>query len=183
LIRRDAMEIICKKIKNEVIVSANGFISRDLFSTLEKPSNFYMIGSMGLASSIALGICMKKPRKKIFVFDGDGNILMNLNSLVTIGSFQPKNLIHVIFDNKMHESTGGQPTHSKEIDISKIAKSTNYKIFKTNSKNSLEKILEKIKQNSGPILIQIQVSKSTEKSSRVDIDPPDIKSRFIKAIN
>tara|TARA_B100001540_G_C15815383_1_gene646960 strand:- start:2307 stop:2858 length:552 start_codon:yes stop_codon:yes gene_type:complete len=183
LIRRDAMETICKQIKNEIIVSANGFISRDLFSTLEKPSNFYMIGSMGLASSIALGICMKKPRKKIFVFDGDGNILMNLNSLVTIGSFQPKNLIHIIFDNKMHESTGGQPTHSKEIDISKIAKSANYKVFKTNSKNSLEKILEKVKQNSGPVLIQIQVSKSTEKSSRVEIDPPNIKSRFIKAIN
>jgi len=183
LIRRDAIEIICKKTKNDIIVSANGFISRDLFSTLEKPSNFYMIGSMGLASSIALGLSIKKPRKKIFVFDGDGNILMNLNSLVTIGSFKPKNLIHIIFDNKMHESTGAQPTHSREIDISKIAQSVNYKIFKANSKNSLEKILEKIKQNSGPILIHVQVSKSTEKSSRVDIDPPNIKSRFIKAIN
>ena len=183
MIRREAMEIICRKIKNDIIVSANGFISRDLFSTLEKPSNFYMIGSMGLASSIALGLSMKKPRKKIFVFDGDGNILMNLNSLVTIGSFEPKNLIHIIFDNKMHESTGGQPTHSREIDISKIAKSVNYKIFKTNSKKSLEKSLKKIKQNSGPILIQIEVSKSIEKSPRVNIDPPKIKSRFIKAIN
>ncbi len=65
----------------------------------------------------------------------------------------------------------------------KIAQSVNYKIFKANSKNSLEKILGKIKQNSGPILIHVQVSKSTEKSSRVDIDPPNIKSRFIKAIN
>ena len=183
MIRRDAMEIICKKFKNDIIVSANGFISRDLFSTLEKPTNFYMIGSMGLASSIALGLSIKKPQKKIFVFDGDGNILMNLNSLVTIGSLEPKNLIHIIFDNKMHESTGGQPTHSREINISKIAKAANYKIFKTHSKKSLEKILGKIKQNCGPILIQIQVSKSKGKSSRVDIDPPNIKSRFIKAIN
>ena len=81
-----------------------------------------MIGSMGLASSIGLGIALKKPKKRIFVFDGDGNILMNLSSLVTIGSLQPKNLIHVIFDNNVHESTGGQPTYSNQIDISKIAK-------------------------------------------------------------
>ena len=71
MIRRDAMEIICKKFKNDIIVAANGFISRDLFSTLEKPTNFYMIGSMGLASSIALGLSIKKPQKKVFVFDGD----------------------------------------------------------------------------------------------------------------
>ena len=183
MIRRDAMEIICKKIKNDIIVSANGFISRDLFSTLKKPTNFYMIGSMGLASSISLGIALKNPRKKIFVFDGVGNILMNLNSLVTIGSLEPKNLIHIIFDNKIHESTGGQPTHSTEINISKIAKAANYKIFKTKSKKSLEKILESIKQKQGPILILIQISKSKEKSSRVDMDPPLIKSSFMKAIN
>ena len=183
MIRKDAIEIVCKYLKQEIIVSANGFISRDVYTSLDKNTNFYMIGSMGLASSIGLGIALKKPKKRVFVFDGDGNILMNLNSLVTIGSLEPKNLIHVIFDNKMHESTGGQPTHSREINISKIAKAANYKIFKTNSKKSLEKILGKIKQNCGPILLQIQVSKSTEKSSRVDIDPPNIKSRFIKAIN
>ena len=183
MIRKEAVKIIANHIGKNPIISANGFMSRDLFEVNDKESNFYMIGSMGLASSIGLGIALKNPTKKVFVFDGDGNILMNLNSLVTIGSFEPKNLIHIIFDNKMHESTGGQPTHSREIDISKIAKSVNYKIFKTNSKKSLEKSLKKIKQNSGPILIQIEVSKSIEKSPRVNIDPPKIKSRFIKAIN
>ena len=100
MIRKEAVEIVCKFLKDEIVVSANGFISRDVFSSLEKNSNFYMIGSMGLASSIGLGIALKKPKKKIFVFDGDGNILMNLGSLVTIGSLQPRNLIHIIFDNK-----------------------------------------------------------------------------------
>ena len=108
---------------------------------------------------------------------------MNLGSLVTIGSLQPKNLVHIIFDNKMHESTGGQPTYSETIDLSKIAKASNYKIFKINSKSSLTKILVNIKQNAGPILLLIQVSKSKEKSLRVDIDPVEIKRRFIKAIN
>ena len=183
MIRREAIEIICNKFKKNIVVSANGFISRDLFSTLEKNTNFYMIGSMGLASSIALGIAIKKPSKKIFVFDGDGNILMNLGSLVTIGSLQPKNLVHIIFDNKMHESTGGQPTHSKTIDLSKIAKAVNYKIFKINSKISLTKTLGIINQNMGPILLLIQISKSKEKSSRVDIDPVEIKKRFTREIN
>ena len=91
MIRKDAISIVCNKIKNDVIVSANGFISRDVYSSLEKDTNFYMIGSMGLASSIGLGIALKKPKKRIFIFYGDGNILMNLGSIVTIGNIQPKN--------------------------------------------------------------------------------------------
>ena len=82
MIRRDAIETVCSYAKNDIIVSANGFISRDLYSSLEKDTNFYMIGSMGLASSIGLGIALKKKRKKIFIFDGDGNILMNLGLLL-----------------------------------------------------------------------------------------------------
>ncbi len=88
--RKDAIKIISEYVKDEPIISANGLISRELFNTYEKESNFYMIGSMGLASSIGLGVALKNPRKRIFVFDGDGNILMNLGSLVTIGSLKPK---------------------------------------------------------------------------------------------
>ena len=183
MIRRDAMEIVCQYVKNDIIISANGFISRDLFSSLEKNTNFYMIGSMGLASSIGLGIALKKPRKRIFVFDGDGNILMNLGSLVTIGSLRPKNLIHLIFDNKIHESTGGQPTHSKEINISKIAKVSNYKVFSVKTKKSLEKILKEIPNLQGPILIHIHLNQGIKKSSRVNISPEKIKTRFMNAIN
>ena len=96
MIRKEAMEIAVKEIGECPIISANGYISRDLFNVLDKKSNFYMIGSMGLASSIGLGVALKNPGKRIFVFDGDGNILMNLGSLVTIGSMKPKNLIHII---------------------------------------------------------------------------------------
>ena len=104
---------------DDQIISANGFISRDLFTTIDKASNFYMIGSMGLASSIGLGVALKNPKKKIFVFDGDGNILINLGSLTTIGSLKPKNLVHVIFDNSVHESTGSQPTNTNFVSIEK----------------------------------------------------------------
>ena len=82
--RINAMQEIVKYTKNSITISANGFISRDLHFLNEKDSNFYMIGSMGLASSIGLGVALKNPKKQIFVFDGDGNILMNLGSLTTI---------------------------------------------------------------------------------------------------
>lgn len=182
MIRKEAVEIIANTCKNYPIVSANGYISRDLFETCEKPSNFYMIGSMGLASSIALGIALKKPKKRIFVFDGDGNILMNLGSLATIGKIKPKNLIHVVFDNSIHESTGGQPTHSSVISIEKIAKVCGYKIFKINSKMEFKKVLAKIKKIKGPILILVKISKSKIISKRVDINAVKIKQRFIKSL-
>ena len=125
-------------------------MSRDLFEVNDKESNFYMIGSMGLASSIGLGIALKNPTKKVFVFDGDGNILMNLGSLVTIGSLKPKNLVHVVFDNNSHESTGNQPTSSSQINLAKIAKTVNYKIFVVQSKTKLMSILKELKNLQGP---------------------------------
>ena len=181
--RKEAIEFISERINNSPIIAANGFISRDLFSSSEKKTNFYMIGSMGLASSIGLGIALKKPKKRIFIFDGDGNILMNLNSLVTIGSLQPKNLIHIIFDNNVHESTGGQPTHSNQIDISKIAKTLRYTIFSVRTKKSLENTLEKIRNMKGPIMIVVKIQQNKEnKSERVRISPIKIKERFMQNI-
>jgi sulfopyruvate decarboxylase subunit beta len=180
--RSESMKVITEYLKNEIIVSANGFISRDLFSIKEKPTNFYMIGSMGLSSSIGLGIALKNPQKKIYVFDGDGNILMNLGSLVTIGSIQPKNLIHIIFDNGSHESTGGQPTSTNIIQIEKIAKAVHYKVFRTNNKKQLIKIMHDSKNFSGLIMILIKISKSTQIGKRISFSPIEIKKRFVNSL-
>jgi len=180
--RSESIKIISQHIGNEIIVAANGFISRDLFEINEKPSNFYMIGSMGLSSSIGLGIALKNPRKHVYVFDGDGNILMNLGSLTTIGSLQPKNLIHIIFDNNSHESTGGQPTNTSKIQIEKIGKAANYKVFRTNNEKQLIKILHKSKNLLGPIMILIKITKSKQISNRVDLTPINIKRRFMESI-
>ena len=182
MIRKEAIGIISKKIGNQSIVAANGFISRDLFEINDKNSNFYMIGSMGLASSIGLGLALKNPKKRFFIFDGDGNLLMNLGSLVTIGALKPKNLIHVVFDNSSHESTGGQPTISKKIQIDTLAKTLKYKTYKATTKGELEKMLEKIKKMKGPILILIKISKSKTTSKRIDINTVKIKQRFMKSL-
>ena len=182
MIRKEVVEILAKNAGNNPIVAANGFMSRDLFEVNDKKSNFYMIGSMGLASSIGLGIALKKPKKRVFVFDGDGNILMNLGSLVTIGSLKPKNLIHVVIDNNSHESTGGQPTYSSRINLEKIAKNTGYKIFKIKSKNNLISTLKIIKKFQGPIFLLIKISKSKERSKRVSWKPKTIRDRVMNSL-
>ena len=182
MIRKEAMKIVIDEIGQNPIVSANGFISRDLFNVCDKKNNFYMIGSMGLASSIGLGVAIKNPQKQIFVFDGDGNILMNLGSLVTIGSLKPKNLIHIIFDNASHESTGGQPTNSKSIKIKKLAESVNYRVFETDNESKLRTILSGLKKNSGPIMIIIKIKTKKIISQRITHKPIIIKKRFMDSI-
>ena len=182
MIRKEAMEIAVKEIGEYPIISANGYISRDLFNVLDKKSNFYMIGSMGLASSIGLGVALKNPGKRIFVFDGDGNILMNLGSLVTIGSMKPKNLIHIIFDNNSHESTGGQPSNSKNVKIGKIGESANYKVYNTNTKLGFKQVLKKIKNNSGPIMIIVKIKAKKIVSQRITHRPIKIRDRFMKSL-
>jgi len=181
LIRKEAINIVAEKIGDQPIISANGFISRDLFEVCDKNSNFYMIGSMGLASSIGLGLALQNPKKTIYVFDGDGNILMNLGSLTTISKLKPKNFIHIIFDNSSHESTGGQPTSTNKISIDAIAKAVNFKVFRCNSKKNLDETFKKIKNISGPIIILMKISKSEKISGRVSLPPKKIKSRFMKS--
>ena len=182
MIRKTAITIALEHIEfEERIISANGFISRDLFNISDTRPAFYMIGSMGLASSIGLGIALKDPGKKVFVFDGDGNILMNLGSLTTIGSLKPKNLVHLVFDNSVHESTGSQPTNTNFVSIEKIAKTCNYNhTFTTKTKNDFEKILRKIKKLNGPIMIVVKIQKSNNKKSpRINYEPLEIKERFM----
>ena len=182
MIRKDAIKIASDMIGDSPIISANGYISRDLFETDDKDTNFYMIGSMGLSSSIALGVALKNTRKRVYVFDGDGNILMNLGSLTTIGKLKPKNLIHLVFDNQSHDSTGGQPTNSENVDLCKIAEASNYKAFKTNSKTDLQKILNKVKTLDGPIMILIKISKGGNPGKRITYSPITIRKRFGKKL-
>jgi thiamine pyrophosphate-dependent acetolactate synthase large subunit-like protein len=86
-----------------------------------------MIGSMGLASSIGLGIALAQPTRRVLVLDGDGNVLMNLGTLATIAARAPENLLHVCFDNGAHASTGGQPTVSDLVRLDEVARAVGYR--------------------------------------------------------
>lgn len=96
--------------QNALLISNIGFPSRELYSICDRQENFYMLGSMGMASSIGLGLALAKPKRRVMVLDGDGSVLMNLGTLATIALHGPKNFLLVILDNCCYGSTGSQPT-------------------------------------------------------------------------
>src|SRR5436853_4685876 len=110
--RLQATRYVVQQVTDEPIIASLGNPKFDLFTAQDRPQNFYMWNSMGLASSMGLGLAMARPQQKVIVLDGDGALLMNLNSLPTAAARAPRNLIHVIWDNRQFELTGGQPTHT-----------------------------------------------------------------------
>jgi thiamine pyrophosphate-dependent acetolactate synthase large subunit-like protein len=108
--RLDATRIVVSSCPDAAIVASLGHPAYDLFAAGDRPRNFYTWGSMGMASSIGLGLALARPHLQVIVLDGDGSLLMNLGSLATIGLLQPSNLVLIVMDNEEYATTGGQPT-------------------------------------------------------------------------
>jgi len=121
--RIEAIRKIMKSVKNEVVISSTGMISRELYAICDRDRNFYMEGSMGCALAIGLGIALNS-KHKVIVISGDGAVLMSLGTMVLHKKLNPKNLKHYILDNNAHVSTGGQPTCSDAVDFAKLAPNT-----------------------------------------------------------
>jgi thiamine pyrophosphate-dependent acetolactate synthase large subunit-like protein len=120
LTRYNVLQRLASLLQGKIVICNTGFSSRELYSILDQPTNFYMLGSMGLASSIGLGVALFT-NKDVIVLDGDGSLLMNPNALFTIGREAPDNLIVVCIDNKVYGSTGNQPTLADKINLEKLA--------------------------------------------------------------
>jgi sulfopyruvate decarboxylase subunit beta len=122
--RIDAIAIIAEESESQdaLLIGNIGYPSRELYAVGDRPSNFYMLGSMGLASSIGLGLALARPDRRVIAIDGDGAVLMNLGSLATIADQDPKNYLLVILDNGCYGSTGSQPTcTSMRADLVRMA--------------------------------------------------------------
>jgi len=182
--RFEAIEAITGCLKgDELIISANGMISRELFSIRDSENNFYMLGSMGLASSIGFGLAFLVPSRKVLILDGDGNILMNLGSLTTIGHFSPGNLLHIVLDNEIHASTGGQPTVSGTATLEDIALGAGFqKVKRVYETEELREAVSQFKGSEGPLFILAKIEQGDKEVPRVPIDPVKIKERFMKVI-
>ena len=181
--RYDAVKAIVECLRNEYIIACNGMISRELFAIKDRTGNFYMLGSMGLASAIGLGASLAKPNEKIVILAGDGNILMSLGTLATIGKASPKNLIHIVLDNECHESTGGQATSSSITKLDIIAGSSGFANSKyADSTDMLKNVLTKFLRLEGPSFIHVKVNKKRVEVPRVSLAPPEIKDRFMKGL-
>jgi phosphonopyruvate decarboxylase len=109
-----------------VVLASTGFCGRELFALQDRPSHFYMVGSMGCVSAIALGLALSRPDLRVVALDGDGAALMRMGTFATIGAYAPPNLWHLLLDNAAHDSTGGQATVSRHISFAGIAAACGY---------------------------------------------------------
>ena len=120
--RREAIKIILQSLnEKDAALFTTGMISREAFDIRDRKSNFYMLGSMGLVSSVGLGLAQNM-RRKVFVFDGDGSTLMDMGAMAVVGAQRPSNLVHIVLDNESYQSTGAQRTMSSSGTAHTIAR-------------------------------------------------------------
>lgn len=173
------IEVLLGQLTNELVVSANGHISRQLFNCRDRSANFYMLGSMGLASSIALGVALAQPSRKVIAIDGDGNLLMSLGGLAMIGGCRPTNLIHIVIDNEQYATTGGQLSLSANVDLVNVALAAGYDTACA-SKSSLElcSSIHAALHRQGTTFIVAKTVADADVPPRVDRSPESIAERF-----
>lgn len=172
--RYDALSELQEFLVNKAIICNMGFPSRELYSVFDQKSNFYMLGSLGLASSIGLGVALFT-EKEIVVIDGDGSLLMNPNALISIGAVQPKNLTIVCLDNGTYGSTGNQPTWSSfGLNLENLARAVG--ITQTYVTTDPKKI--STFTGPGPKFVRLLIKPGNEKVGTIDLSASEIKNRF-----
>jgi thiamine pyrophosphate-dependent acetolactate synthase large subunit-like protein len=182
---RDALARIVPHLRDEVCVHANGFLSRAAFGARDADTCFYMIGSMGLASSIGLGVALARPERRVIVFDGDGNVLMNLGTLATIATLAPPNLLHVCFDNGAHASTGGQATIADRVALEEVARTVGYRwAGRVDGPDALDAALPAFLAREGPafLLVRIALGPPGPPGPRISWTPPEMTARLRRAL-
>ncbi len=177
--RAQAMGALLELITDQPLIICNGFPSREAQKLRDRDLNFYMIGSMGATAGIGLGLALSQPQKKVVVFDGDGNVLMSMGTLATIGALKPKNLVHVVFDNEVYGSTGNQPTYSRLVNLDKVAKASGYvNVERAREREDFVYEFKDMLASEGPSFLLIKVNEQIEDADRVAIEPVEITRRF-----
>jgi phosphonopyruvate decarboxylase len=161
------------------IVSTTGMCSRELFTLDDRDRNFYVVGSMGCALPIGLGVALNHAGP-VVVIDGDGAALMRMGSLATAGQYAPGNLVHVILDNGAHDSTGGQRTVSPGVDFAGVALACGYGLAATcRDAAGLEAAFRAACASTRPALIRVRIERGAMPNlGRPTIGPPDVARRF-----
>lgn len=181
--RIDAIAAVASEAGDALIVCNIGFPSRELYAVRDRPENFYMLGSMGMASSIGLGLALAQQRR-VIVLDGDGSVLMNLGTLTTIANYAPENYQLVILDNCAYGSTGSQPTcTSCKTDLAAMAKAAGIgevEGLEGIDGVSLAKTEEELKAalSSRAVVIVAKVDPGNANVPIIDLSPGQIIKRF-----
>ncbi|MCH8126193.1 phosphonopyruvate decarboxylase [candidate division KSB1 bacterium] len=184
--RNEALKTI-QSVSEEgtAVIATTGFTGRELCMLDDRDNQLYMVGSMGCALSIGIGIAINKPALKVIVVDGDGALLMRTGSMAATSMYAPANLIHILFNNEIHESTGGQQTLSGNISFPAIAKGFGYNhIFSTDDLNVFNNFIFKAMVMKGPIFIHLKTHPGVPKNlGRPSVKPEQVKERFMKYLD
>ncbi|HET7344107.1 MAG TPA: thiamine pyrophosphate-dependent enzyme [Methylomirabilota bacterium] len=177
--RLTALGITLKAIGEAPVLHANGYICRESFSLADRPQSFYMIGSMGLAPAIALGLTLARPGRRAVVFDGDGNLLMNLGILAMIGALRPPDLLHLVFDNEVYGSTGNQASPSRAVRLDRVAAAAGFAgAAAVADPLALETALRAAAAAPGPHFILVKVTAEEAEVPRIPYTPAALRDRF-----
>ena len=180
--RDEVLKIILYSLKeNDLVIFTTGMISREAFTIGDRPRNFYMVGSMGLVTPVALGIALNKPKRKVVAVDGDGSLLLNLGILPMVAVGKPANFLHLVLDNESYESTGGQPSISNKVDLAKLARAAGYRnVRKVTTFRTTQKAIKTLPGKRGPNFLLIKVEKSRiEGASRTSLLAEEMKKRVV----
>jgi thiamine pyrophosphate-dependent acetolactate synthase large subunit-like protein len=182
--RFECLQAMAPLIKDELFITTAGGATAEWNAVHPSDGNI-QVKTLGLCSSIGLGLALGLPKRKVFVFDGDGALWMNLGSLATIGLHQPKNLIHICWNNRQYESSGGEPTVATagNIDFAGIARSSG--IESSRSANSVEELKAAVAHalcNDGPHFICANIEAGRAKAPPLNYDELENKYRFIRYI-
>ena len=162
------------------MIGGIGNTNFDLWAAGHRPQNFYMLGSMGLAFPIALGVALAQPKRHVFALEGDGSLLMQFGTLSTIATLAPKNLTMIIMDNGVYQITGAQPTPAAAVaDLVAIAVASGL----TNSawaadEEDFERLIDQSMSSPGPTLIGIRIDDKPG-TGTTRRDPVQIRERFM----
>ncbi len=164
---------------NAAIVASTGKCGRELFTLADRPQHLYQVGSMGCAGPMGLGVALNTVRP-VIVLDGDGAALMKLGAMATIGAEGPDNLVHIILDNGVHDSTGGQPTVSPSVDFAGVALACGYAgAALANDPDGFDEAFRAALANPGPHLIHVRIRPgSLDNLGRPTLSPRQVADRF-----
>ncbi len=185
LIRTEALNLILENLHgNEAIIATTGKTGRELFTIADRPNHLYVVGGMGAASAIGLGLAHAKPDQPVVVIDGDGAALMKLGAMATVGFHQPKNLLHIILDNEQHDSTGGQQTSSGVVRFADVAAATNYRnAWSADAGEDIGECIRELRRREGPSLLHVKIKPGSPANlGRPTVKPHEVKERFMEFV-
>lgn len=188
--REAALEAVAALLGDEVvIVSTTGMLSRELFELrsaagVDRALDFLTVGGMGHASSIALGVALEEPAREVWCLDGDGALLMHTGSLAVIADHGPANFLHIVFNNGVHDSVGGQPTSVEVVDVPALAIATGYRWARSlTGLACLDEAVAEMRRHGGPALLELVVRPGHRSDlGRPTRSPAESKAAFMKAL-